>query len=89
MTKMAIEELGWEVLPHPPYSPDLALTDYHLFRSMSNHLSGLTFENENSIATWIEEFFDQKSPSFFKHGIDKLPERWKEVIDSGGEYFVD
>lgn len=89
MTKLAIEELGWEVLPHPPYSPDLAPTDFHLFRSMSNHLSGLKFENEEAIATWIKEFFDQKSPRFFKRGIDKLPERWKEVIDCGGEYLTD
>jgi hypothetical protein len=24
MTKAAIQELDWEILPHPPYSPDLA-----------------------------------------------------------------
>ena len=69
MTKLTIEELGWDVLPHPPYSPDLAPTDLHLFRFMSNHLSGHTFENEEAITTWIEEFFDQKSPSFFKRGL--------------------
>ena len=31
MTKEAIQTHGWEVLPHPPYSPDLAPTDFHLF----------------------------------------------------------
>jgi histone-lysine N-methyltransferase SETMAR len=30
MTKSAIQELDWEILPHPPYSPDLAPSDYHL-----------------------------------------------------------
>ena len=29
-----IQELGWQVLPHPPYSPDLAPSDYHLFLSL-------------------------------------------------------
>jgi len=31
--------LKWEVLPHPPYSPDIALSDYHLFRSMAHRLA--------------------------------------------------
>jgi transposase len=31
MTNAAIQELDWEILPHPPYSPDLGPSDYHLF----------------------------------------------------------
>ena len=38
ITRQKLEEFGWEVLPHPPYSPDLAPSDYHLFRSLRNHL---------------------------------------------------
>jgi histone-lysine N-methyltransferase SETMAR len=33
MTQQKIKELNWEILDHPPYSPDLAPSDYHLFRS--------------------------------------------------------
>ena len=33
VTRQKLRELGWEVLMHPPYSPDLASSDYHLFRS--------------------------------------------------------
>ena len=29
-----INELRWEVLPHPAYSPDIAPCDYHLLRSL-------------------------------------------------------
>ena len=32
--KNYLENSGWEVLPQPPYSPDIAPSDYHLFRSM-------------------------------------------------------
>ncbi|GFV90753.1 putative DD34D transposase [Trichonephila clavipes] len=28
----------WDVMPHPPYSPDLAPSDYYLFRSLQNFL---------------------------------------------------
>jgi histone-lysine N-methyltransferase SETMAR len=30
-TREAIERLGFSLLPHPPYSPDLAPSDFHLF----------------------------------------------------------
>ena len=39
--KNYLENAGWEILPYPPYSPDIAASDYHLFRSMQNHLSGI------------------------------------------------
>jgi hypothetical protein len=35
MAKAAIQELDWEILPHPLYSPDLASSDYHIVRSFS------------------------------------------------------
>ena len=33
-------ELNWDVLPHPPYSHDLAPSDFHLFWSPQNFLDG-------------------------------------------------
>ena len=40
VTRIQLLELGWEVWPHPPYSHDLAPSDYHLFRSLQKHLNG-------------------------------------------------
>ena len=34
LTKNTIQELGWEVIPHQPYSPDLTPSDFQLFRSI-------------------------------------------------------
>ncbi|KAK6733927.1 hypothetical protein RB195_017598 [Necator americanus] len=35
MTKAELNKFFWTISPHPPYSPDLASSDYHLF-SISN-----------------------------------------------------
>ena len=32
-------KLGWIMIPHPAYFPDLAPTDYHLYCSLSDYLS--------------------------------------------------
>ena len=34
------QQPGWEVLIHPPYSPDIAPSDFHLSRSLQNSLNG-------------------------------------------------
>jgi len=31
VTRQKLMELGWELMLHPPYSPDLAPSDYYLF----------------------------------------------------------
>ena len=72
LTKMAIQELGWEVLPHPPYSPDLAPSDYHLFRSLSNQMRGMTFDNEKAFKNWLVNFFNSRPGDFWRNGINKL-----------------
>jgi histone-lysine N-methyltransferase SETMAR len=53
MTKVAIQELDWEILPHPPYSLDLAPSDYHLFPCLSNNLHGAEFPSATMLSSKI------------------------------------
>ncbi|GBP93447.1 Mariner Mos1 transposase [Eumeta japonica] len=41
--KNYLKTLDWEVIPHPPYSPDIVSSDCHLFRSMAHALSEQRF----------------------------------------------
>ncbi|GBP58674.1 Histone-lysine N-methyltransferase SETMAR [Eumeta japonica] len=40
-TQQILKKEGWEVLMHPPYSPDLVPSDVHLFRSLQNFLGSV------------------------------------------------
>ena len=89
MTKEAIQTLGWEVLPHPRYSPDLVPSDFYLFRSLSNDLRGVSFNNDVELRAWLEEFFEIRPGDFYRRGIEKLVKRWEQVVNDNGEYIID
>jgi len=74
-TREKLLELDWTVVPHPPYSPHLAPTDYHLFRSLADHLLEKKFADESDLKMDLNNFFSQKSQEFYKRGILSLPER--------------
>ena len=89
ITSEKLQQLDWEVLPHPAYSPDLAPTDFHLFRSLSNYLKKLNFDNSNHLKMTLDTFFINKTPEFYDSGVNKFPDRWATVVNSEGEYILD
>ncbi|EGI57532.1 Mariner Mos1 transposase [Acromyrmex echinatior] len=82
--KTYIETFNWEVLPHSPYSPDIA--DYHLFRSLAHDLSEQHFTSYEDIKNWIDNWIASKDEAFFQRVIRMLPERWEKVVTSDGQY---
>jgi histone-lysine N-methyltransferase SETMAR len=48
-THEAIAKMRWTILPHPAHSPDLALTDYHLFGPVTDALCGRHFADGNEL----------------------------------------
>ena len=74
---------------HPPYSPDLAPSDYHFFRSLKNSLNGVKLASKEACENHLVQFFAQKSQKFYSNGIMILPEKWQKVIDQNGTYIID
>ncbi|XP_067127515.1 histone-lysine N-methyltransferase SETMAR-like [Centruroides vittatus] len=48
-TQDLITSFGWEQLDHPPYSPDLTPSDYHLFLHLKKHLAGQRHNNHDEV----------------------------------------
>ncbi|GFX71822.1 mariner Mos1 transposase [Trichonephila clavipes] len=69
VVKTYLETLKWKVLPHPLYFPDLALSDYHLFRSMAHGLADQHFRSYEEVKNWIGSWIASKDNQFFQRGI--------------------
>ena len=52
--KTYLGTLKWEVLLHPPYSPDITPSDYYLFRSMTHGLADQHFRSYEEVKNWID-----------------------------------
>jgi len=73
--KTYLETFKWEILLHPPYSPDIAPSDYHLFRSMTHGLSEQHFtsyeDTKNCIGDWIASK-NEVLPTRYPHATRKM-----------------
>ncbi|XP_076182868.1 histone-lysine N-methyltransferase SETMAR-like [Ptiloglossa arizonensis] len=76
------KNFNWELPLHPPYSSDLAPSDYHLFGSMQHFLSGRNFNNSEDVKSALNEYFHSKSQKCFENRIRKLTETDDQYIKS-------
>ena len=83
-----LNSLKFDVLIHPPYSPDISPSDYHLFRSLQNHLNGEKTDSLDALKN-VSSFFESKPRSFYDRGIHMLPECWKQIVENDEEYIID
>ena len=91
----AATECGFEILPHPPYSPDMAPSDFYLFPKLKSHLRGTQYGNNEGVIEAVNEYFGDQESTFYFEGIRKLEQRWakciafKEIIvKSNGQIFI-
>ncbi|UYV63272.1 hypothetical protein LAZ67_2003605, partial [Cordylochernes scorpioides] len=83
-TVSTIIKLGFEVLEHPAYSPDLAPSDYFILGLLKKELKGKRFDSDEDVQKGVQYFFHTLPKSAYKEGIYKLPERWRRCIESQG-----
>uniref|UniRef100_A0A6M2DNE2 Putative histone-lysine n-methyltransferase setmar-like protein n=1 Tax=Xenopsylla cheopis TaxID=163159 RepID=A0A6M2DNE2_XENCH len=81
-----LQELGYELLPHPTYSPDLAPSDFFLFPNLKKALVGQKFESNELTIAAIDAYFADLDETYFTDGLKKLEERWIKCIELEGDY---
>ena len=81
-----INELRFELLPHPPYSPDLAPSDFYLFPNFKRWLQGQRFSSNEEVKWETDGYFGGLDKSYYKRGIKMLKDRWTKCIDLKGDY---
>ena len=77
--------LKFEVLKHPPYSPDLAPSDFHLFGLVKEHLRDQKFADDEVMEA-VQSWLKATPKSFFLGGICKLVDRWTKCVVKQGDY---
>ena len=82
----AIATAGFEILIHPPYSPDMAPSDYHLFPKLKSYLRGRQFSCDSEAISSTNAWFEAQSEEMFKSGVLLLEKRCQKCINVDGDY---
>lgn len=81
LTINTVQKMNWEVLERPAHSPDLAPSNFPLFRPLKNALSGRQFADYDDVKEAVNDWLHNQTnppPSGFK----KLRYRWVKFIQN-------
>jgi transposase len=75
------------VVPHPPYSPDLAPCDFFIFPRLKSTLKGKRFQDVSEIQLNATRQLQAIPRQAYQTCVEKWKDRWIRCIQSGGSYF--
>ncbi|UYV66682.1 hypothetical protein LAZ67_4002556 [Cordylochernes scorpioides] len=66
---MAMENFKWEIFTHPPHSPELAPSDFHLYPALKWHLGGKHFANDDEVQAEANHWLLRQDTAWYNSGI--------------------
>jgi transposase len=75
------------VLPHPPYSPDLASCNFYSFPHLKEKLRGRQFQFAEEMVTATREAVWDLPANIFQQCFQQLYQHWQTCIVANGNYF--
>ena len=85
VTTELLEKFIWDILDHPPYSPDLVPSHFHFILHLKKHLAGKKFDDDDELQEVMTWFKGQKA-NFDDSGIQNLVPRLNKYLDQAGDY---
>jgi len=64
-TQKQLADLGFQCLNHPPYSPDLASSEYRVLPGLKKQLNGRHFSSDEEVIAAAETWLDGQPSGFF------------------------
>jgi histone-lysine N-methyltransferase SETMAR len=81
-----LRDLQYEFLEHPPYSPDMAPSDFSLFPKLKLFLAGQLFSSNQEAIAVVEEYFADLMKNQYTNRIMALEHRWKKCTSLREDY---
>jgi hypothetical protein len=78
--------LNFTVVPHPPYSPDLAPSDFRSLPELKEMLKGQHFLSDAEVEAAVCKWISSKPETFFTDGMNKWIELLKKCVAVNGDY---
>jgi histone-lysine N-methyltransferase SETMAR len=85
-TQLEISLLGFDVLEHPPYSPDLAPMDFRVFPELKASLRGIRFDSATELTKHSQMIVSSFSEDWYKETFSKWVDRHKKCVEIAGDY---
>ena len=81
-----LESHEMEKAPQPPFSPDIAPSDFFLFGYMKGLLEGRSFDSPDELFAAIDEILNEISEETLLKVFSEWEERLNQVIMNNGDY---
>jgi histone-lysine N-methyltransferase SETMAR len=81
-----LRDLHYELLEHPPYSPDLDPSDFFLFPKLKLFLAGQRFSSNQEATAVVEGYFADLMKNNYRDGIMALEHHLNKSVSLKGDY---
>jgi hypothetical protein len=72
VSKAALQEFRWELLPHPPPT-------FVLVPKLKDHIKGVRWESVNDVKTAVRQWLKYQPMEFYRDGLQRLETRYGKV----------